>query len=44
VSPGAPAEDDNGHGTHVAGTAAARDKDIGVVGVAPGARVWAVKC
>jgi len=43
VSPGAPAEDDNGHGTHVAGTAAARDNDIGVVGVAPGARVWAVK-
>jgi subtilisin len=43
VSPGAPAEDDHGHGTHVAGTAAARDNDIGVVGVAPGARVWAVK-
>src|SRR4029453_10708974 len=38
-----PAEDDNGHGTHVAGTAAARDNDIGVVGVGPGARVWAVK-
>jgi subtilisin family serine protease len=33
----------NGHGTHVAGIAAARDNDIGVVGVAPGARVWAVK-
>jgi subtilisin len=43
VSPGAQAEDDNGHGTHVAGTAAARDNGIGVVGVAPGARVWAVK-
>jgi subtilisin len=43
VSPGAPAEDDHGHGTHVAGTAAARDNDIGVVGVAPGARVWAFK-
>jgi subtilisin family serine protease len=43
VSPGAPAEDDNGHGTHVAGTTAARDNDLGVVGVAPGARVWAVK-
>jgi subtilisin len=43
VSPGAPAEDDHGHGTHVAGTAAARDNDLGVVGVAPGARVWAVK-
>ncbi len=35
--------DDNGHGSHVAGIAAARDNDIGVVGVAPGARLWAVK-
>jgi subtilisin family serine protease len=35
--------DDNGHGTHVAGTAAARDNGIGVAGVAPGARLWAVK-
>jgi subtilisin family serine protease len=32
-----------GHGTHVAGTAAALDNGVGVVGVAPGARVWAVK-
>jgi len=30
--------DDNGHGTHVAGTIAAVDNDIGVIGVAP--RVW----
>ena len=36
-------DDDNGHGTHCAGIAAAKDNDIGVVGVAPGARVWAVK-
>jgi len=35
--------DDNGHGSHVAGTAAALDNDIGVVGVAPGARLWALK-
>lgn len=35
--------DDNGHGTHVAGTAAALDNGVGVVGVAPGARLWAVK-
>jgi subtilisin family serine protease len=35
--------DDNGHGTHCAGTAAARDNNAGVVGVAPGARLWAVK-
>ncbi|MBI2478406.1 MAG: S8 family serine peptidase, partial [Planctomycetia bacterium] len=33
----------DGHGSHVAGTAAALDNDIGVVGVAPGARLWAVK-
>ncbi len=32
-----------GHGTHVAGTAAAIDNGSGVVGVAPGARLWAVK-
>ncbi len=36
-------DDDNGHGTHVAGIAAARDNGDGVVGVAPGARIWAVK-
>jgi subtilisin family serine protease len=37
------ANDGNGHGTHVAGTAAALDNSIGVVGVAPGARLWAVR-
>jgi len=31
------------HGTHVSGTAAAIDNGIGVLGVAPGARIWAVK-
>ena len=35
--------DDNGHGTHVAGTVGALDNGIGVVGVAPGVRLWAVK-
>lgn len=35
--------DDNGHGTHVAGIAAAKDNGVGVVGVAPGAKLWAVK-
>jgi subtilisin family serine protease len=35
--------DDNGHGTHVAGIAAAKDNTQGVVGMAPGARLWAVK-
>lgn len=36
-------DDNNGHGTHVAGIAAAKDNGIGVVGVAPGARLWAVR-
>lgn len=35
--------DDNGHGTHVSGTIAALDDGNGVVGVAPGARLYAVK-
>ena len=37
------ADDDNGHGTHCAGTVAAIDNDFGVVGVAAGATVVAVK-
>lgn len=35
--------DDNGHGTHVAGIAGAQDNTEGVVGIAPGVRLWAVK-
>jgi subtilisin len=35
--------DDYGHGTAVAGVAAAKDNSKGVVGVAPGARLWAIK-
>jgi subtilisin family serine protease len=35
--------DANGHGTHVAGTIAAKNDSNGVVGVAPGARIWAVR-
>ncbi len=35
--------DGNGHGTHVAGTIGAKDDANGVVGVAPGARLWAVR-
>jgi len=35
--------DDDGHGTHCAGIAAAENNDIGVVGVAPGAKLIAAK-
>jgi subtilisin family serine protease len=35
--------DGNGHGSHVAGTIGALDNNAGVVGVAPGARLWAVR-
>ncbi len=37
------ANDLNGHGTHVSGTIGALDNGAGVVGVAPGARIWPVK-
>jgi subtilisin len=36
-------DDDHYHGSHVAGTIGALDNGIGVVGVAPGARLWSVK-
>ena len=42
-APGLGFNDFNGHGSHVAGTIAAKDDANGVVGVAPGARLWAVK-
>jgi subtilisin len=35
--------DDNGHGTHVSGTIAATNNDVGVVGVAPNAHLYGVK-
>ncbi len=37
------ADDDNGHGTHVAGIVAALDNNYGVVGVAPKASIYAIK-
>lgn len=36
-------DDDNGHGSHVAGTIAALDNEIGVIGVAAGATIVPVK-
>lgn len=36
-------DDGNGHGTHVAGTIAAKDDAQGVVGVVPGAPLYAVR-
>ena len=36
-------DDGHGHGSHVAGTIGALDNEIGVVGAAPGARLWAVR-
>ena len=42
-STGRSADDGNGHGSHVAGTIGAVDNGDGVVGVAPGARIWPVR-
>jgi subtilisin family serine protease len=43
INPRKTGDDDNGHGTHVAGTVAAVDNDIGVIGVSPKAYLYAVK-
>lgn len=40
---GKTSNDDNGHGSHVAGTIAAADNTIGVIGVAPKAKLIPVK-
>jgi hypothetical protein len=37
------AEDDQGHGSHIAGTVAGMDNSLGIIGTAPGARLWALK-
>lgn len=39
-----PYVDENGHGTHVAGTVAAINNSFGVVGVAPKVELYALKC
>jgi len=43
VNPRKSPADDNGHGTHVAGIICAENNDIGMVGVAPEAKVMPVK-
>lgn len=43
IEPGKPPLDDNGHGTHVAGILAGAGSRGGVTGVAPRARLYAVK-
>lgn len=43
IHKGKPPIDDQGHGTHVAGTICALNNDFGVVGVAPKAKVMPVK-
>jgi subtilisin len=43
IKPGTSAQDDNGHGTNVAGIIAAKDQGTGVVGVAPGTKLYSVK-
>lgn len=43
VNPRKKPSDGNGHGTHVAGTIAAANNTVGVVGAAPAARLYAVK-
>jgi len=41
--PGTAAQDDNGHGTHTAGTIAAARNTIGIVGVAPNVKIAGIK-
>jgi lantibiotic leader peptide-processing serine protease len=41
--PGLAAQDDNGHGTHTAGTIAAAANGFGIVGVAPNVHIAAIK-
>lgn len=43
VQPVKPPLDDHGHGTHVAGIIAAENNGTGVVGVAPGVSLYAIK-
>ncbi len=42
-APGIPYDDDNGHGTHVAGIIAALKNDTGIVGIAPSVDLYSIK-
>ena len=35
--------DDQGHGSHIAGIIAAKDNSLGIIGIDPNARLWSVK-
>ncbi len=43
IEVGEPPEDRNGHGSHVAGTIAATDNALGMVGIAPQAKIMPIK-
>ena len=43
IDPGKDPQDDNGHGTHVAGTIAAINNGVGMVGLAPKTKIMPVK-
>jgi subtilisin family serine protease len=43
LDPTKPPDDDNGHGTHCCGVIAAENNDIGMVGVAPKAKIIPIK-
>jgi len=42
-TPGASCQDDGGHGTHLSGLIAAQNNSIGILGVAPAAKLYCVK-
>lgn len=43
LRPSSPPQDDNGHGTHVAGIIGASNNDKGVIGVSPAVSLYAIK-
>ena len=43
IDPGTPPSDVFGHGTHIAGTIGALNNGSGVVGVAPGTKLFSVQ-